>query len=360
MKITEAMIRLTYSGRIRKGIRRLGLGRSMQRLYSRVRARAGVVKLRLNHEEALFSARTPMELRCTEAGFFCERETLGRVQERLQPGDVFLDVGSNLGIFTVFGARAAGPRGTVISCEPGSEAYEQLQTNIELNELTNVRTLKLALSDRHSTMKLALGDSASLCGLAHLSEEDGPAEEVQTVSYDSLVAEQGLPIPGVVKIDIEGHEYAALQGMERTLADPACFALFCEIHPYALPSGVSHEDVVSLIESLGFACVSTRKRGADEYQVIEIAAMKNPPNDLAMASRGTFSRGRSNAFQLTSLCRACIWPWVFLLGLFRGDGPASMVLNSIAVGVVTRIRHRKILKGADIARALQRSAETPP
>jgi FkbM family methyltransferase len=295
MRITEAMIRLTYSGRIRRGVRKLGLGRSMQLLYSRVRARAGVVKLSLNSVEAWFSARTPIELRCTEAGFFCERETLSRIQERLKPGDVFLDVGSNLGIFTVFGARVVGPQGTVISCEPGTEAFNQLQTNIELNELTNVRPLKLALGDRHSTMRLALGNAESLCGMAHLSDEDGPAEEVQTVSYDSLVAQQGLPIPRVVKIDIEGHEYAALKGMERTLSDPACVAIFCEIHPYALPRGVSLQDVTSFIESLGFELVSSRWRSS--------------------------SHSRPQYSQFRSLSHICIWLWVFQSALFRGDAP---------------------------------------
>ena len=320
MRITEAMIRLTYSGRIRRGVRKLGLGRSMQLLYSRVRARAGVVKLSLNSVEAWFSARTPIELRCTEAGFFCERETLRRIQERLKPGDVFLDVGSNLGIFTVFGARAVGPQGTVISCEPGTEAFNQLQSNIELNELTNVRPLKLALGDRHSTMRLALGNAESLCGMAHLSDEDGPAEEVQTVSYDSLVAQQGLPIPRVVKIDIEGHEYAALKGMERTLSAPACVAIFCEIHPYALPRGVSLQDVTSFIESLGFELVSSRKRGV-EYQVTEVAAMKPATKGLAGARWRSSSHSRPQYSQFRSLSHICIWLWVFQSALFRGDAP---------------------------------------
>jgi FkbM family methyltransferase len=288
MSITEAITRLTYSGPIRRGIRRLGLGRSMQTLYSRVRARAGIVKLSLNSVEALFSARTPIELRCTEASFFCERETLSRILERLKPGDVFLDVGSNLGIFTVFGARAVGRQGTVISCEPGTEAFKQLQTNIELNEFTNVKPLKLALSDKHSTMRLVLGESATLCGMAHLSEEDEPAEEVPTVSYDSLVAQRGLPIPGVVKIDIEGHEYSAMKGMRKTLADPACFAIFCEIHPYALPSGLSVQDVTSLIESFGFELVSRRVRGV-EYQVTEVAATKCATKSPVVARGGTYS-----------------------------------------------------------------------
>lgn len=295
----------------------------MQTLYSRLRARAGVVKLSLNSVEALFSARTPIELRCTEASFFCEREALSRILERLKPGDVFLDVGSNLGIFTVLGARAVGPQGTVISCEPATEAFKQLQTNIELNELANVKPLKLALSDTHSTMRLALGESASLCGMAHLSEEDGPAEEVPTVGYDSLAAEQGFPIPGVVKIDIEGHEYAAMKGMKKTLADPACFAIFCEIHPFALPSGLYLQDVISLIESFGFEPISRRVRGV-EYQVTEVVATKRATKSLAVASSGTHSCSLPHNSQVSGLYRICIWLRNFISALFRGEARARV------------------------------------
>jgi len=244
----------------------------MQRLYALARANGKVLKLNLDGVEALFSAQTPDELRCVEgAALLNEREMLTAIQKTLKPGDVFLDVGSSLGIFTVFGAKAVGPQGTVVACEPGTSSYSRLQMNIELNRLNNVTRLKLALSDRRSVRKLLLGESSSLSHLTDLPNVDGSSENVQTADYDSLVEEEGLPIPRVVKMDIEGHEYAALKGMERTLSSPLCVALFCEIHPYALPVGVSVGEVTALIESFGFDCVSTRAR-VGEYHV---TAMKH-------------------------------------------------------------------------------------
>ena len=94
---------------------------------------------------------------------------------------------------------------------------------------------------------------------------------MRTVDYYSLVEVEGLPIPRVVKMDVGGHEYAAMKGMIRTLSNPACIALFCEIHSYALPGGVSLRDVVTLIESLGFESVSTRTRGRKH----KLTAMKS-------------------------------------------------------------------------------------
>lgn len=272
MRFTDAVTRISYSPGVRRCIHLLGLRRSMQRLYALARGNGKVLRVNLKDEEGLFLAQTPDELRCVEgAALLNEREMLSAIQETLKPGDVFLDVGSSLGIFTVFGAKAVGPQGTVVACEPGTSSYNRLQMNIELNGLNNVTRLKLALSDRRSVRKLLLGESSSLSHLTDLPNVDGSSENVQTADYDSLVEEDGLPIPRVVKMDIEGHEYAALKGMERTLSSPLCVALFCEIHPYALPVGVSVGEVTALIESFGFEFVSTRAR-VGEYH---LTAMKH-------------------------------------------------------------------------------------
>lgn len=277
MQVTEAVRRVSYSPwpgstTVRRCIHRLGLGRFMQWLYTLVRCQGKIVKLKLNGVEGLFSARTPAELRCVEGSvLFDEREMLSAIQETLKPGDIFLDVGSNQGIFTIFGAKAVGPQGTVVACEPATSTFNRLQRNAEINQLDNVKLLKVALSDRRSMKKLLLDDPSGLGRTSHLSDAEGPSEDVRTVDYDSLIEEEGFPIPRVVKMDIEGHEYAALKGMERALSNPACVALFCEIHPYALPSGVSVSDVETLIESFGFECVSTRTRREE----LQVTAMKH-------------------------------------------------------------------------------------
>ena len=265
--VSETIRRISYSPWVGRLISRLRLRGFMQKLYALLRGNAGTVRFCLNGVEALFSARTPAELRCVEGAWFSEHEAISAVQAALKAGDTFLDVGSNLGIFTIFAAKAVGPEGTVIACEPETIAHSRLQRNIEINQLHNVRLFKLALSDRRSRKNLLLGDPEAVSQSAHLSDDDGPSEMVEAADYDSLVANEGFPIPRVVKMDIEGHEYAALEGMARELSSPSCIALFCEIHPSALPAGVSTADVVRRIESLGFESASARKRGA-QFQVV--------------------------------------------------------------------------------------------
>src|SRR5208337_5065646 len=143
MQVKDTIRRISYTPWVGKIIGCLRLRGLMQKLYALVWANAGELKLNLNGVEALFSAQTPVELRIVEAAWFGEHEMLGAVQETLNPGDTFLDVGSNLGIFTIFAAKAVGPQGAVIACEPETIAHNRLQRNIEINRLHNIRVLKL-------------------------------------------------------------------------------------------------------------------------------------------------------------------------------------------------------------------------
>jgi methyltransferase FkbM-like protein len=93
---------------------------------------------------------------------------------------------------------------------------------------------------------------------------------VGVVAGDRFRQLKGLPIPRAVKIDVEGHEYAVLQGLHDTLSQPACELVCCEVHPKLLPSGRSLETVSGLLESLGFAHRETHRR----YDVFHVVAWK--------------------------------------------------------------------------------------
>jgi FkbM family methyltransferase len=261
------MRRISYSGQIGACLRRLGLRRVMQWAYANLRGNPDRIRLSVDAAEATFSTRSPQELRCVEGAWFSEREMLSGILSRICPEDVFLDVGSNLGLFAIFAAKVVGPRGTVLAFEPEAVAYSRLTENVRLNGLGNVKVFKMALSDGRTTCKLILGDPEAVGQSAHLGEDAGPSESVESAEYDWLVSSQSLPIPRIVKMDIEGHEFAALRGMRATLSNPACSALFCEIHPPVLPSGVSAENVLELIRSYGFDSVRTSKRST-EIQVV--------------------------------------------------------------------------------------------
>ena len=90
------------------------------------------------------------------------------------------------------------------------------------------------------------------------------------MTYDGLAQLRALPIPQVVKMDVEGHEMAALQGMASTLSDPSCRALFCELHPQFWPAGVNEKEVDAVLRSFGFDFLDVEGRSSQ----LHLAAVK--------------------------------------------------------------------------------------
>jgi len=104
--------------------------------------------------DAQFYINTPLELRLVETSFEermgDERALLGGILGSLELGDVAYDIGSSIGIHTVFMAKKVSQSGKVIAFEPEDMSYNSLQTNIRLNSLKNVDLIKIALGNSFS------------------------------------------------------------------------------------------------------------------------------------------------------------------------------------------------------------------
>jgi len=158
--------------------------------------------------------------------FYCdydERREAKLVNRVLSPGEVFWDVGANLGYFTLLAAARLGNTGQVVAFEPGQRAYERLSENISLNSFTNILPCNVAVTDREGEAVLyshpGLAD-----GRANLYRPGGGqtgSEKVRTVTLDGWRRRQGLPGPDFIKMDVEGAELAALRGAEETLTSSA-------------------------------------------------------------------------------------------------------------------------------------------
>jgi FkbM family methyltransferase len=157
----------------------------------------------------------------------------GHVQSALRdivrPGDTFFDVGANVGFFTILGARLVGPTGSVVAFEPQPETREALLGNVALNGFSNVVVDPRAISNSSGTAVLDWRNLPTARLVRDSQHGTGRSVSVSTTSIDDFLAEYPSLAPRVVKIDVEGHEIAVLQGMKRTLADHAP-VLLCEMH----------------------------------------------------------------------------------------------------------------------------------
>jgi FkbM family methyltransferase len=147
-----------------------------------------------------------------------------------RPGGVVLDVGANVGAYSVLFGRWVGPEGRVYAFEPAVAALTGLRRHLALNGVEGVvRAVHAAVSDRRGWAALA---GAGGQGTARLAEEGNlGGETVETVTIDDFCAGEGT-LPTLIKIDVEGWELEALRGARETVARGGDdLALFVELHP---------------------------------------------------------------------------------------------------------------------------------
>jgi FkbM family methyltransferase len=196
-----------------------------------------------------------------------ERPTLEFLMRRLQRGDCVYDIGAALGLYTVFLAKSVGETGEVLAFEPEGHTYERLQEHVVLNGLANVRTFRVALGDCEAAVCLRSGEVAGSARIVPSAEPaDGRhavVERVRVAQGDRFVQIENLRLPRVVKIDVEGYEYAVIRGLSQTLAQPQCELVCCEVHPALLPVSETPEKVLDLLRSLGFRRIEIHPRIKD-------------------------------------------------------------------------------------------------
>lgn len=152
---------------------------------------------------------------CYEPNEFC---LLARV---LKSGMTFIDVGANLGLYTLVAARRVGESGCVVSIEPSAREMEMLQNNVQQNALRNLRLCQVALFDRASEVELLVAglqnSGHNTLGAFGYNTILDHREKVGAMRLDDLVQSEKLGRVDVIKMDIEGAELAALRGASETI-----------------------------------------------------------------------------------------------------------------------------------------------
>jgi FkbM family methyltransferase len=171
---------------------------------------------------------------------FCER--------LLRPGDVAVDVGANIGLYTLLFSALVGPQGRVHTFEPAPENARRLRVNLLLNDVGNVELREAAVFSRSGPVTLnlfeqRLGAWHSL-GRPELPDPFAPGKtiapsdslEVQALTLDDYAAAAGLDRIALLKIDVEGAEPDVIAGATGLLGRRAVAAILFEV---SLPQSAS-------------------------------------------------------------------------------------------------------------------------
>ena len=192
--------------------------------------------------------------------FFLPRYANGKLHEeaatrfildRLSPASTFVDVGSNLGYFSIVAAHFAG---TVFAIDPQARLADLVRTNAGLNGLTNVHPICAAAGDRTGFVEMPADGRANT---AVDTVSDGI--KVPVIRLDDYFNDRYRP--DVIKIDVEGYELNVLKGATALLAHGPVLAI--ELHDSMSDFGASPSEIATLLFDHGYRVRTGRHRSSE-------------------------------------------------------------------------------------------------
>ncbi|HEU4559584.1 MAG TPA: FkbM family methyltransferase [Longimicrobium sp.] len=198
----------------------------------------------------------------------------------LRAGDVVWDVGAHKGYMTLAAARTVTPEGHVVAIEPASDNRNLLKRHVRWNRLSNVRVLGVALADYDGTARF--GGSGS-----SVTYRIGRGDEVVTVrTVSTLIENENVPRPSILKIDAEGAEGAILRGACSNL--PADLVVFISIHDFQ-----AYHDCKRVLDEHGFRTFAStelrrtlRDRGGrwgGDKELLAVGPKRSLPDEMINA-----------------------------------------------------------------------------
>jgi FkbM family methyltransferase len=185
-------------------------------------------------------------------GTFEPRES-AQVRNDLKPGMTFIDVGANVGYYTLLAASLVGRRGRVLAFEPSPYAFDRLVETIKRNNLSQVRAIQSGLSDGSGEEHLFLPDARGNHSPSMVPNGGGRPINVPVRRLDDWLAEHEVDQVDLMKIDVEGFEPNVIKGAAKYIQQGKVRAILCEFNKYWLEmNGCSLPQLYDLLTSSGF------------------------------------------------------------------------------------------------------------
>ena len=182
-----------------------------------------------------------------------EKGVAWAIETYLKPGNTMIDVGANIGFFTLLGNHIVGPQGKVYSLEPNPDIFELMRSSVKINAF-RPRSVRLNMAAFSEPGTLELTWSAAKHGGGRLRttdkiKADEKSAKVKTEMLDNLVKAEDLPVD-LIKIDTEGSELYALQGAIKILEQSPNCVIITEWNPNFLRGrGSSVQEAIKFISN---------------------------------------------------------------------------------------------------------------
>ena len=154
------------------------------------------------------------------------------IADCLRPNDTFIDVGANIGYFTLFAADRVGSGGRVVSIEAASATFKKLQESVNRNAAgATVRVIHAAVADQEGKVVLHSGPDDNSGMASMLRADNAGEEEVEAKPLGALITPQELETVRLIKIDVEGAEALVIEGMKPILPRLTNCDILVELNP---------------------------------------------------------------------------------------------------------------------------------
>lgn len=173
------------------------------------------------------------------------------LQAYLRPGDNFLDIGANTGVYSVLASAYIGTDGHIDAFEPIERTAARIEEQAQLNGLANLHVHRLAICDQDGELEFGYSGNDATMHLRRPAEQERGTFKVRSARLDSFEPYRNY---AVGKMDIEGAEPLALAGAKERLrlANPPVWLL--ELAGYSTCYGISSDEVVRQLANAGFEC----------------------------------------------------------------------------------------------------------
>lgn len=165
----------------------------------------------------------------------------------VKPGDIVLDIGANIGYYSVLLSNLVGKNGKVICFEPTKYFRTVLKRNVEENNLNNVEIVNIGLSNKRQTLNIHISESTATL---HSPGGESPqnSECINLVPLDEFIIEHNLPRIDFIKIDIDGHEPLFFEGAWSTIDKFDPIILLEISHSHYLEAGYTAWDFYEMLK----------------------------------------------------------------------------------------------------------------
>lgn len=198
----------------------------------------------------------------------------------LRPGDRVVDVGGNIGMWSLLAARRVGLTGLVETFEPNPACQRRIRRSLDINGISWVRLHPFGLSDEPATLALTVVNNHTGVGTfttVSPGDERAVSDRVEArVLRGDDALEAGRPIR-LIKIDVEGFETRAVRGLRGTIERDRPLVVLEMIDSLLRKAGSSACELFDMMRSLGYSAQSlgTKRRGL--RQVLDLRAIDAPP-----------------------------------------------------------------------------------